>query len=416
VDHDEARKQLISRVNDLRRQHGWSQADLAAAAQFSHPPISKFLGGHKPSRALVEALEKLSDVPDELVRLYECGWEGRPYADQDSEGADDTNRREFTFSGAGTAAMAFFRGSAAREPDAMEVGLLRERLYEHARELTTRPHAELAPRVFTTYRSARRHLDASAGRIRAQNELGALAGYSAYMLCRLAFNVGKPTISRQFVTEAMDLGDQLDDPLLIGSAYGMISTLDFYGGDYPAAVRAAQEGRARASHPYTRGRLYAWEARARALRGDNEGARDALDAMSREPTETRPRPGDSPLTPGTANMLRARTLVRLDAGEEAAPLAQDAISALSGAKAVPFEDLAGAYNSMAGALVRRRHPEPDGAVDYVTRALAVYDKEPSTSTMIDMTEVAGALAPYAKVAAVRDFREHLADRRRPALP
>lgn|GEM_PF-6968693 len=409
VDAELARARLAERLEELRKERGYrSLQEVADAIFYARPRLSELKNGRRSTRSAVLALEKLFDVPGELVRLYDAAWSTGSAVTGAEEG-DDTLRRDlFTFAAAGAVAAAFHRASLARERelDVLDIGGLKSDLHSQAMRMTTTPHDILAPEVFKTYRTASTHLERTAGRVQVQRELASIAGYSGFLMGRLAFNTGDQS-AWAFCGATLDLALQLDDPILTGAAYSLSSTLNFYSGSYTKALADARAGRLGAPHPYTRGRFFAWEARALAKLGDREGAINALNSLLDSPTCTAPELDASPLTTATTQMLYARTMVRIDAGDLAERAAIQSLRMFEIGDATGFEDHGGALTSLAGAYLRRPKPEVDGAVEYAERALELYRVAPTAATAIDLRELAVAMGRGKTSAAARDFREQL---------
>ncbi len=398
---------LGRRIRSLRGR--MSQDTLSRRIGFHRTRISKAENGELPSADLCAALDDYWRTGGEIA-----AWQARLEAarDGDGDGAAGTDRRQvFEFSAAGLIAADTYRRRARRNPDVLTLTELDDELDGHAAVFTTTPHSILAPRVYRTWQSAERLLDAGA-KTRAQAKLTQIAGYSAYMLSRLAFNLGDQAASRRFVTQAGDHSDQIDDPVLTASMAAMSSTLAFYGHQYAEAVEAACRA---PDHPYTRARLAAYEARALAALGDPAGTREALERMRRAVIDVPARPGSSPFGPATAESFTAGVLARLGAGDEAEPIARGAVDAFERGRAVGFEDHGHAVMVLATALVRRPRPDTAEAARLGMRALAILAASPTQTLISRAGRLAADLAGQAPLPEVVDFRERLNAVTRPAL-
>ncbi|EIV96573.1 helix-turn-helix transcriptional regulator [Frankia sp. QA3] len=406
MDEDETGAAALGRRIRTRRGR-MSQDTLSRRIGFHRTRISKAENGDLPSADLCAALDDYWQTGGELV-----AWQARLEAAPDGDGEAGTDRRQvFEFSAAGLIAADTYRRRTRLNPDALTLAELGDAVDGHAAVFTTTPHAILAPRVYRTWQSAERLLDAGA-KTRAQAKLTQIAGYSAYMLSRLAFNLGDQAASRRFVTQAGDHADQIDDPVLAASMAAMSSTLAFYGNQY---AEAAEIARRAPDHPYTRARLAAYEARALAALGDPIGTREALDRMRRAVIDVPARPGSSPFGPATAESFTAGVLARLGAGDEAEPTARAAVDAFDRGRAVGFEDHGHAVMVLATTLVRRERPEAVEAARLGMRALAILAASPTHTLISRAGRLATDLAGHGSLPEVVDFRERLTAVSRPAL-
>ncbi len=392
---------LGRRIRQLRGR--MSQDVLGRRIGFHRTRISKAENGELPSADLCTALDAYWCTGGELL-----DW----YTRLDDSGEATTNRREmFELSAAGLIAAETYRRRTRIGPDALTLAELADAIDQHAAVFTTAPHDALAPRVFHTWTSAESLLDAGA-KARAHAKLTAIAGYAAYMLSRLAFNLGDQAASRRFVTQAGDHADQVDDPVLTASVAAMSSTLAFYSHQHIAAVEFARRA---PDHPYTRARLAAYEARALAALGDGDGTRAALDRMRRGVVDVAPRPGSSPFGAANAEWFRAGLLARLGGGSEAEPFARAAVDAFDRGQAVGFEDHGHALLVLATTLVCRDQPDPAEAAMLGRRAVAILSASPTHTLLGRAGRLADDLAVHRAVPEVADFRDELTTLNRPAL-
>jgi DNA-binding XRE family transcriptional regulator len=402
-DEDDAAR-LGRRIRQLRGR--MSQDTLSQRIGYHRTRISKAENGDLPSTDLCGALDEFWQTGGELrARQARLG-------DRPNEKETATNRRQmFELSAAGLIAAETFRRRTRIGPDALTLAELDDAIDRHAAVFTTTPHDVLAPRVYRTWTSAEALLDSGA-KARTQAKLTAIAGYSAYMLSRLAFNLGDHATSRRFVTQAGDHADQVDDPVLAASVAAMSATLAFYGGQHTAAVDAARRA---PDHPYTRARIAAYEARALAALGDMDGTRAALDRMRRATAETSPRPGSSPFGAANAEWFSAGLLARFGQGRTVEPIARAAVDAFDSGRAVGFEDHGHALLVLASTLLHREQPEPAEAAVLGGRALAILAASPTHSVVGRVASLAADLAAYRSLPEVTDFHEQLTMASRPAL-
>ncbi|WP_101833626.1 helix-turn-helix transcriptional regulator [Frankia canadensis] len=405
MDEDEAdATKLGRRIRQLRGR--MSQDTLSRRIGFHRTRISKAENGDLPSADLCGALDEFWQTGGELQ-----AWQARLGDRLDDREAATNRRQMFELSAAGLIAAETYRRRTRIGPDALTLAELDDAIDQHAAVFTTTPHAVLAPRVYRTWTSAEALLDTGA-KARAQAKLTAIAGYSAYMLSRLAFNLGDHSSSRRFVTQASDHADQIDEPVLAASVAAMSATLAFYGGQHTAAVDAARRA---PDHPYTRARLAAYEARALAALGDLDGTHAALTRMRHATVETQPRPGSSPFGAANAEWFSAGLLARFGRGREVEPIARDAVDAFDSGRAVGFEDHGHALLVLATTLLCRDQPEPAEAAALGGRTLALLTASPTHSLVSRVARLAADLAPYRAIPEVTDFREQLTATGRRAL-
>ncbi|CAO5152288.1 HTH cro/C1-type domain-containing protein [Frankia sp. AiPs1] len=398
---DDSAAALGRRIRQLRGRT--SQDTLSRRIGFHRTRISKVENGEMPSADLCSALDAYWGTGGELA-----AWQAR----LDGSGEATANRREvFEFSAAGLIAAETYRRRTRIGPDPLTLAELDDAIDQHAAVFTTTAHDALAPLVYRTWTSAETLLDAGA-KARAQAKLTAIAGYSSYMLSRLAFNLGDQAASRRFVTQAGDHAEQVDDPVLSASVAAMTSTLAFYGQQHATAVDLARRA---PDHPYTRARLAAYEARGLTVLGDRDGAHAALDRMRRSAVDVPPRPGSSPFGAANAEWFRAGLLARLGAGREAEPIARTAVDAFDRGQAVGFEDHGHALLVLATTLVYRDQPEPAEAAALGQQAVTILSASPTHTLRGRVGRLGNDLSAHGTIPEVAQFREQLTAVSRPAL-
>ncbi|WP_241831475.1 hypothetical protein [Parafrankia soli] len=328
----------------------------------------------------------------------------------------DANRRQaFELVAAGLVAAQTYREWTTSGPDVLTLEELEDAVNAHAAVFTSVPHHQLVPAVWATWQSAHDLLRSGGGRARSQAKLTAVAGYSSYMLGRLAFNLGDPVTSRRFIRLAGDHAEQINDAVLTASVGEMISTLAFYGLRYQEAATAAQQTAELADNEYTRARIAGYEARALGALGDTDGARAALERMHSSVSDLPVQPGCSPFSAATADMFAAGVLARIGAGTEAEPLARRAVAEYDSGRAVGFEDHGGALLALAWSLTNRPRPVIDEGAALASRAVELLDARPTAATAARIVEVSAGFAGHAEVEPVRDFWDRWEARPRLAI-
>ncbi|WP_241882703.1 transcriptional regulator [Frankia sp. KB5] len=374
-------------------------------------------GNSLPSATVIAELESALAAGGEVARLWKAAKlektresidRSLPDMRSDQE-EDETNRRTFfEFTAAGFLAADAYRRHSGVKVDPLTLEELDDALARYATRFTTTPHAQLAPEISETWKNAETLLEAGA-RPRAQAQLTRVAGYSAYYLGRLAFNTGDSTASRRFIRLAAEHAQEIDDPVLTGSVFEMLSTLAFYAHQYKAAADLAHRGfAASGADPYVAARLASNEVRARVALGDEASARAALALMTKHVIVSPPMPGASPFGPANADQTTARTLALLGHGDAAEPLARASVEAYERTGG-GFEDRGNATLNLSWALLLRPDPEPEAAAVLTQQVLSTVDVTPTFSVMAKIVDVDRRLDRYAQLPAVRDFRAQLAE-------
>ncbi len=388
-----------------------SLAELARRTNLDRAGISRAEAGRfLPSDVVVEAIDTAVGAGGELVQLRARIHRARHgIGEPDGGEVSSTDRREvFELTAAGILAADAYRQWSATGPDPLTVAEIEDKVDQHAAVFTTTAHDALAPKVFDTWRQAEGRLR-DATRLRAHRRLTVAAGFCAYMLCRLAFNMGDTITSRRFLTLAENHAEDAEEPVLAASVAGMASTMAFYGGRYEDAVRVAAEAAQRFPHPYTAARLAAYEARARAATDDARSARDALYRMRQTVVDLPARPGMSSFGPAAAGMFAGGVLARMGAGDEAEPMARAAV-ALYDSGHGGFEERGHALLALAAALLTRESPEPEEAAVRTLAVVALLDGCLTSTVAANLRRTMTQLHPYRELAPVRDLEDALSAR------
>jgi transcriptional regulator with XRE-family HTH domain len=397
----------------------------------SNQPVTPTLPASNDSQSPIDV--PIQDIDSVIAGTASAG---RPTADSipscetplPREGDDVQRRRllqglalaglasRFELAAAGELAAEVYRWHGADAgPDALALDELDDEVNQHAAALTFSPHADLAPRVYETWRTAEAWLR-SRVTLRTRRRLTLAAAGSAYLLGRLAFNLGDAATARRFVALAARHADDADDPVLSASAVEIRSTLAFYAGAYEQAAREAAEGALRWPHPYIVARLAAYEARARAALGDVPGTREALDRMRRTAVDMPVRPGASPFGPDLAESFLGGVLARAGLGDEAEPVARGVVDRAHGLR-LGYEDTGHALLSLAAALAAKSQPDPEQAAHVASLAVTSLQSCPTSSVAVKANEVAATLSGWTRsVPAVRELRDKLQAITAQALP
>lgn len=421
----QARYAFANRLTELIADRGTDNSKLSRRTGVPRQVIGDAANGNSlPSATVLAELESVIATGGELVRLWKAAKlektresidRSLPDGVLSDQEEDETDRRTFfEFTAAGFLAADAYRRHSGTKVDPLTLEELDDALAGYAARFTTTPHDQLAPEISETWKSAERLLEAGA-RPRAQAQLTRVAGYSAYYLGRLAFNTGDSGTSRRFIRLAAEHAEEVDDPILTGSVFEMLSTLAFYAHQYKAAADLARRGfAASGADPYVAARLASNEVRARVALGDEASARAALALMAERVIVSPPMPGASSFGPANADQTTARTLALLGHGDAAEPLARASVEAYERTGG-GFEDRGNATLNLSWALLLRPSPEPEAAAVLAQQVLSTVDATPTFSVMAKIVDVDRRLDRYAQLPAVRELRAQLAERPRLAI-
>ncbi|CUU60794.1 hypothetical protein Ga0074812_14740 [Parafrankia irregularis] len=425
---------LATRFIELQEAHGLSGIQLELRTMHDKNNVYAIRNrGRLPTREVLQSYDREFGTGTELTDLGErvrAAQKARRAANAANaanaaisrtrpapvdEEVSGTNRRTFfEFGATSVLAVEAYRRHAGNSLDPLTLEELDDELADYAERFTTTPHDQLAPEIAKTWRHAETLLEAGP-RPRAQAQLTRVAAFSAYYLGRLAFNTGNRTASRRFIHLAAEHAQEIDDPVLTGSVFEMLSTLAFYGHQYKKAANFARRGfTASGADPYVAGRLASYEVRAHVALGDESAARAALTLMTKHVSVSPPIPGASPFGPTHADQTTARTLALLGDGHAAEPLARASVEAYERTGG-GFEDRGNAALNLSWALLLRPHPEPEAAAVLAQQVLSAVDMTPTFSVLNKIVDVDRRLDRYAQLPAVRSLRAQLAERPRPAI-
>ncbi|ACZ00423.1 MULTISPECIES: helix-turn-helix domain-containing protein [Thermomonospora] len=300
-------------LEEIRRAHGWTQSDLAAAVGYSQSWVSKVIRRAQPLTIdQVREIARRLGIPAGLLRIGDPG------------GDDPTNRREFG-KALGMALLPLPRGARVDETTAATLTAITG---GQRRLDATTPARELARGVVAHVKMADR-LYARCGGGRAAAKVAAAiseaAGFAAWLHMDMQDFGSARAYYRLAVERARQAGDDLLAAYMIGSlaAFEVDADDPFLGLGYIAEARK-QLGPA--SHPTSRAWLASIEALAHATAHRNEldaqRAEQALQAAERAIAEAPaadppPWPWVFPFDRAKLAGYRALVAVRLDRPEQA---------------------------------------------------------------------------------------------------
>ncbi|WP_131745347.1 helix-turn-helix transcriptional regulator [Frankia sp. Cppng1_Ct_nod] len=421
-----AKRELATRIRELRLAAGYSQERLAAKLGFKRAYVSQAESGRDvPSENLIDALDVALDAGGELRTLRGRAWQERrvrrrsPPDPRQGRGEDTTDRRQVLQTSALAAASAFaadtYQRISTAEPGALTLAELEADVDEIAVVYTSVPHVALLPRVVDRWRQVEVILDSRTGG-QTRQRVTVLGGQFAFFLGRMGFNTGDMRAARRFAMLSGHYADEAGEPVLAASVAALHSSIDYYTGRYTAALdhlRAAD----RWDHPYVRARMAAYEARVHAALGDADAARVALDRMEATAGDFRPVPGETPVGEAAVAMFRSGIAARLgDAStvEEWAPVAITAYQARNGDFSAEEEQHA--VLNLAMARLLGPSPEPDTAATIGMQVLTTLAASHTHTVAERIRQLNALFTPtHRAIPAVRDFTDRLRQAR-PALP
>ncbi len=421
-----AKRELATRIRELRLAAGYSQERLAAKLGFKRAYVSQAESGRDvPSENLIDALETALDAGGELRTLRGRAWQERrvrrhsPPDPRQGRGEDTTDRRQVLqtsalVAAADVAADLYHRITAA-EPDRLILDELEADLDEIAVTYTTIPHAVAAPRIIGGWQQVEAALDTRRS-TPAHARLTLLGGQFAYYLGRLAFNTGDMRSARRFATLAEHHADEAGEPVLCASIAALRSSVAYWTGRHQQALDHLIAARAY-DHPYMRARMAAYEARTYAALGDMEAAAQALNRMEDAAGDHPPRPGSIPVGEAGVAMFRAGVASTMGDGVTAERWSRTSADAYSaGGGDFSTEEQAHARLALSIAYLRRPNPEPDTAAAIGVQVLDVLAEHPTHTVAVKARRLAGLFQPaHRQIPEVREYTALLRSTPVPAL-
>ncbi|CAI7977072.1 conserved hypothetical protein [Frankia sp. Hr75.2] len=425
------KEQLATRFRQLQDEHRLSGTDLEKRTTHDRKNISAIRNrGRLPTRDILRAYDREFGTGNELtglgeriraaqkaVRLTEVtaaagvDTPGPQQAESGREEVEETDRRQIV----AIAALSALAFETTRRIDtsatAPTLGELEDDLADIAAGYDTTPHQILIGEVARRWHQVEDMLDR---RLSVTDSLRTtrLGGQLTYYLGRLAFAGGHYRDARRFCDLSDRYADQVGDEMLTGSLAALRSSIAYYTHRWDKAALTAARGR-RSAEPYLAARLAAYEARSHARLGRVRETENALAVMrAHAGVATRPRPGSSPFTAGSAAMFAAVCAIELGNGAEARRHAREAVDLIDPRS---HEECGHAYLCLASGFLLQDRPDPAAAIAASRAAAAVPDGHLSATIVSAMSEVVRELGPWASDPDVRAFSA-LVQQSRLALP
>jgi len=386
---DQERGPFGAALRRLREQAGVSQENLARPMQRTRQAVSQWERGKElPDKNDVGKLDTALNTGGELLTLWQRARLAQRAKDDgtDLEGVIATDRRQAMTAALGAAAAAELSRRIARaDPDPLSLDRYEAHVHRVAAAYRTTSHEQMVAQVGPKWRNVEDLLDTRISpKVRAQ--LTAVAGWYAFYLGTLGFDMGDDDaaigylrLADQHAAEADELLPaksplRSDVHLLSGSTAAMRSSVAYFTRAYAQAADIARQAR-EGAHPYTRPLLAGCEARAAALAGRPDDAREALADMQDHVWQGDVMPGPNPGDPAFMHSFMAVTLTHLGDGVAAEQHAQVGLDLEIASGPDHFVQISGTYNALGQALLRRDDPDPERAADAAMRALdAVADR------------------------------------------
>lgn len=393
-----------------------NNTQLAVAIGFPRQQVSRAVNGRQvPSKDLANALDPALGADGRILALRERAYRERkarnlgavlPTTDQRVAGpqtlpattveksmveeVSPVNRRD-TFRAAGVFALGALADDLSRritdaDPDPGDIDDAEAAVRSFAAGYLVTPHADNLAALAPEWNATEAALDRRVSpKVRAR--LTQVAGWQAFYLGLLAFDLGDDKTARTMLRlakrHASEVGDLLpprsarhaDVLLLEGSVAAIQSSVAYFTGAYGEAADIAAEARADA-HPYTRPILAGCEARAAAI-ARPDSTESALADMQDHVWDGPVLPGPNPGNAAFAHGFLAVSLANAGQGVQAEEHARTGLVLEQASGADHFVQIAGKYNSLARAYLRRPKPEAEAAVDAIQAALTVVDGRPT---------------------------------------
>jgi transcriptional regulator with XRE-family HTH domain len=246
-------------LEEVRKAHGWTQAELAGVVGYSQSWVSKVLRGKHPL-TLVQArnLAARAGIPVHLLRLGDVSRE------------DPAKRRDFTKA----AALALVPWPVLSSPDLDTGPALMAVTAAHRRLDAAMPARDLAGGVVAHVEMARRTLgqDHGPGVAAALSEAAGFAGWLHADMCDRG-------TARGYYRLAVGAARRAGHDLLAGYMLGSLAAFEIDNGDPVTGLRLAGQARQQSGdrlHPTPQAWLAALHALGHAAAGDGQAADAAL--------------------------------------------------------------------------------------------------------------------------------------------
>jgi transcriptional regulator with XRE-family HTH domain len=383
-------------VTQLRVDRGMNKKELAAALHVTPAVVTRVETGETVSEEVADDLDDFFDADGEIIAWRRRAvTRGRPR----KKGVSPTNRRDLLCCvGTPVAVEALDRAEQASRaitaacPDPWTLAELAEDSTTIAAGYWSTPLEDLLPEVLGRWRRLADMLDRGPiGTVGVQ--VVNLAGQYAFYVARIGRHTGDRRLAAGFGTLAEQYAAASDDPLLVGSVACMRSRMAFDGARFAEA--AAIAGRAAGqAHPYTRARLFAYQAHALAAGGHPDQARDALADMRAHVVDLPRMPGAGLFSERDQLGFSAMALVEIGDHQEAEAFAREE---LAGTPTNLYESRGIAWLTIGQALAGR---DPGAAADAGLQALASARSWPSAYIDRHVRRLHRDLSRHGKVAEV----------------
>jgi hypothetical protein len=262
-------------------------------------------------------------------------------------------------------------------------------------QIAVRPHHELYPLAARNWAAAEHLLDGWQS-LSHRRRLVDVASQLAFYTGDLHFSAGRYPAAWEFARLTHRYAAETDNLVLRHSAVMLQSSVAFHGASYRRSAEMLERG-ARYESRYTRARGFACLARARGALGDRAATTGALARMTSSLVDS-PQPqraGYRLLTPALALASGASSSRLLGDYARSCVAARDALAAFEADSRPVRAERAHAQVTLALALTKGDHPDPDEAVDLGTDLLD--SPEHLTDTQVKrLTDLRLALRPWAR--------------------
>ncbi|WP_261566940.1 tetratricopeptide repeat protein [Frankia gtarii] len=302
----------------------------------------------------------------------------------------DANRRD-TFRAAGAFALGALADDLSRrindaDPDPGDIDDAEAEIRTFAARYLVTPHADKLAALAPEWNATEAVLDRRVSP-KVRGRLTQVAGWQAFYLGLIAFDLGDDRTARKMLRlakrhadEVADLlpphsGRRADVLLLEGSVAAIQSSVAYFTGAYGEAADIAAQARPGA-HPFTRPILAGCEARAAAIARPDD-AEIALADIQEHVWDGPVLPGPNPGNAAFAHSFLAVSLANAGQGVQAEEHARTGLVLEQASGADHFVQIAGSYNALGRAYLRRPKPEPEAAVAAIQKALTIVDGRPT---------------------------------------
>ncbi|MCM3884310.1 helix-turn-helix transcriptional regulator [Frankia sp. R82] len=330
--------------------------------------------------------------------------------------------RRQTFRTAGALALGALADDVAQrittaDPDPGNLDDAEAAVRDFAVNYRTTPHAAKLAALAPAWHATETALDRRVS-LTVRTRLTQVVGWQAFYLGLTSFDLGDDRTARKMLrlaqrhaSEAADLlplhsGRRSDVLLLQGSIAAIQSSVAYFTGAYGEAADIAAQARDGA-HPFTRPILAGCQARAAAIARPDDVAQ-ALADMQDHVWDGPLLPGPNPGNAAFAHTFLAISLAHTGRGDQAEGYARTGLALEQASGPDHFVQIAGKYNALALAHLRRPRPEPEGAVEAIQHALTVLDGRPTR----DVIQRAGEMwrqmdTQWSHVPAVHELGEQI---------